>query len=255
MSFLPPARTEIHEELLFARIFTTDTKSKSIFNVLKDYFMEKAIPLSNIISVATDGAPAMFGRYRGFISHLKQNVSVVLAIHCVIHRQHLVAKNLNNKLPGGNVSTYVQHLNAFYADFETRLEDILTLVIPQWITNPYGDIEETDVILQEELIGISTNEELKVQFRKGYQQFSLQKDILLLIPYYGIVSEPHIWKVTESNYDSGILPKDWWKAYCENSFLSQISQKVLSLLASFAATERTLIAQFHTEQTKKSSHK
>ena len=39
--------------------------------------------------------------------------------------------------------------------------------IPQWI-NPYGDIEESNVMLQEELIGVSTNEELKVQFRKVY---------------------------------------------------------------------------------------
>jgi hypothetical protein len=30
-------------------------------------------------------------------------------------------------------------------------------------------------MLQEELIGISTNEELKVQFRKGYQQFWLSE--------------------------------------------------------------------------------
>jgi len=29
------------------------------------------ILLTNIISAATDEAPAMFGRYRGFISHLK----------------------------------------------------------------------------------------------------------------------------------------------------------------------------------------
>ncbi|CAH1959448.1 unnamed protein product [Acanthoscelides obtectus] len=89
---------EIYEELLFARTLITDTKGESIFHVLKDYFFEKAIPLSNIISVATDGAPAMVGRYRGFISYLKQNVSGVLAIHCVIHRQHLVAKNLSVRL-------------------------------------------------------------------------------------------------------------------------------------------------------------
>ncbi|CAH2010239.1 unnamed protein product [Acanthoscelides obtectus] len=79
---------EIYEELLFARTLITDTKGESIFHVLKDYFNEKAIPLSNIISVTTDGAPAIVGRYRGFISYLKQNVSGVLAIHCVIHRQH-----------------------------------------------------------------------------------------------------------------------------------------------------------------------
>lgn len=89
---------EIHEELLFARTLTTDTKGESIFNVLKDYFIEKAIPLTNIISVATYRAPAMFGRYRGFLSHLKQYVPGLFAIHCVIHRQHLVAKNASDRL-------------------------------------------------------------------------------------------------------------------------------------------------------------
>ncbi|XP_056647403.1 SCAN domain-containing protein 3-like [Diorhabda sublineata] len=305
----------IHEELLFARTLATDTKGESIFHVLRDYFIEKEIPLSNIISVATDGAPAMVGRYRGFISFLKESVPGVLAVHCVIHRQHLVAKNLNERLHESlqfvidavnrirsnalntrlfaqlcedndenfhqlllhtnvrwlskglclvrffalfetvlefldgryenlkesllkrktdiayltdlfakfntmnlqlqgdslnliktksvisaflvrikmmkqnigrsefsqfpnlsqvncqedDVPVYVHHLNALYSDFETRFEDILTLVIPQWIINPYGDIEEADISLQEELIGISTNEELKVEFRKGYQ--------------------------------------------------------------------------------------
>ncbi|CAH1998194.1 unnamed protein product [Acanthoscelides obtectus] len=52
---------EIYEELLFARTLITDTKAESIFHDLKDYFIEKAIPLSNIISVAID---AMAGQYR-----------------------------------------------------------------------------------------------------------------------------------------------------------------------------------------------
>ncbi|CAH1957310.1 unnamed protein product [Acanthoscelides obtectus] len=51
------------------------------------------------------------------------------------------------------------------------------MVIPPWIINPYGDIEETNVIIQEELTELSTNEELKVQFKNGYQQFWLQNNI------------------------------------------------------------------------------
>ncbi|GFV56605.1 SCAN domain-containing protein 3 [Trichonephila clavipes] len=78
--------------------------------------------------------------------------------------------------------TYIQPLNALCSDFEIRFKDILTMVIPQWLINRYGDIEEMDVVLQEKLIGISTNEELKVQFEKGYQKFWLQKDIPLTYP-------------------------------------------------------------------------
>ncbi|CAH1998217.1 unnamed protein product [Acanthoscelides obtectus] len=66
-----------------------------------------------------------------------------------------------------DVSTYVQHLNALYSDFESRFEDILTMVIPPWIINPYGDIEETNVIIQEELTELSTNEELKSENDKA----------------------------------------------------------------------------------------
>ncbi|KAJ8877814.1 hypothetical protein PR048_022272 [Dryococelus australis] len=54
--------------------------------------------------------------------------------------------------------------------------------ISQWFINPYGGNEETDIILQEELIGISTNEELKGQFRKRYQQFWLQRVIPVTYP-------------------------------------------------------------------------
>lgn len=89
---------EIHEELLFARTLETDTKGESIFNVLSNFFTEKSIPFTNIISVATDGAPAMVGRYRGFISHLKRIIPGLTAIHCVIRRQHLVAKHLSDRL-------------------------------------------------------------------------------------------------------------------------------------------------------------
>ncbi|CAH1965963.1 unnamed protein product [Acanthoscelides obtectus] len=336
---------EIYEELLFARTLITDTKGESIFHVLNDYFIEKAIPLSNIISLATDGAPAIVGRYRGFISYLKQNVSGVLAIHCIIHRQHLVAKNLsvrlheslhlvidavnrirsnalntrlfaqlceendehfhqlllhtevcwlskglcltrffalfetilefldtkdkilkenlmkrktdiayltvlftkfnmvNLQLQGDSlnliktksilspflarvklmkqnigrgefsqfpnlsqascqeddVSTYVQHLNALYSDFESRFEDILTMVIPPWIINPYGDIEETIVIIQEELTELSTNEELKVQFKNGYQQFWLQNNIPVTYPVLWIITRKFLISFPSSN--------------------------------------------------------
>ncbi|XP_055924696.1 zinc finger BED domain-containing protein 5-like [Argiope bruennichi] len=77
---------EIHEELLFAKTLKSDTKGESIFNVLSDFFTEKSIPFTNIISVAADAAPAMFGRYRGFISHLKRIILGLIEMHAFIHQ-------------------------------------------------------------------------------------------------------------------------------------------------------------------------
>jgi zinc finger BED domain-containing protein 5/7/8/9 len=50
------------------------------------------------MSIAMDGASAMTGRHKDFIAYLKNKVPGVLAVHCVIHRQHLVAKNLSERL-------------------------------------------------------------------------------------------------------------------------------------------------------------
>lgn len=88
----------LQEEMLFAINLTTDTTGLSIFTTVKSYLTKNNIPLHNIVACATDGAPAMVGRYRGFVAFLKAEVPNVLCIHCVVHRQHLVAKNLGESL-------------------------------------------------------------------------------------------------------------------------------------------------------------
>ena len=40
----------------------------------------------------------MVGRNCGFITYLKRKVLDIFTIHCVIHRQHLAAKHLRNRL-------------------------------------------------------------------------------------------------------------------------------------------------------------
>ncbi|KFD57043.1 hypothetical protein M514_01928 [Trichuris suis] len=89
---------QLVEEFLFARELVTDSRGKSIFRVVKEFFKEKRIPLTNIISVATDGAPLMVGCQRGFISYMKKVVPDVLPIHCVLHRQHLLPRWLSERL-------------------------------------------------------------------------------------------------------------------------------------------------------------
>ncbi|XP_063312646.1 zinc finger BED domain-containing protein 5-like [Pelobates fuscus] len=88
----------LQEEMLFTVNLITDTKGLSIFNAVKSYFAKNNIPLNNIVACATDGAPSMVGRYRGFVAYLKEEVPNVLCIHCVVHRQHIVGKHLSTSL-------------------------------------------------------------------------------------------------------------------------------------------------------------
>lgn len=319
---------KICEELLFARNLETDTKGETIFNTLEKFCDEKEIPLKNIISVATDGAPAMTGCHKGFIAYLKNKIPGVLGVHCVIHRQHLVARNLSEKLfqslqyvikavnkirnsslndrlfhqlcvtndedfnrllfhtevrwlsrgncltrfynlfdcviefletkdselhdklitskndiaymtdlyklfndmnlqlqgdklnliktknvvaafaaklllhkknlgrrefhnfPNLSVScsndelfAYCQHLENLHIDFTERYQDILNLEIPDWVLDPFSNVNTAmSPQLEEELIELTTNEEIKIKFKNGYQEFWLQKPIPQLYP-------------------------------------------------------------------------
>ena len=63
---------KVMEELLFCKCLQTDATGQTIFQTLLAYLQEKSIPLTNIVACATDGAPAMAGRYRGFASLFRQ---------------------------------------------------------------------------------------------------------------------------------------------------------------------------------------
>nr|XP_042913819.1 protein ZBED8-like [Parasteatoda tepidariorum] len=82
----------------FTKTLITDTKGSSIFKLVKSYYEEKEILLTNVKACATDGSPAMSGRHTGLLAHLKKEVPEVITIHCVIHRQHLAAKKLSGAL-------------------------------------------------------------------------------------------------------------------------------------------------------------
>ena len=75
-----------------------DTRKETVFQEVKTYFETNAIPLTNVIASATDGAPSMMGRYRGFNAFLKSENPNVIICHCLIHLQRLVAKNISGRL-------------------------------------------------------------------------------------------------------------------------------------------------------------
>ena len=66
--------------------------------MVDQFFKPKKIRLQNLIGCATDGGPALTGRHKGFFVFLKKAIPNILTMHCVIHRQHLVAKNLSDRL-------------------------------------------------------------------------------------------------------------------------------------------------------------
>uniref|UniRef100_G3PJM4 Uncharacterized protein n=1 Tax=Gasterosteus aculeatus TaxID=69293 RepID=G3PJM4_GASAC len=77
------------EELLALLPFKTTTRGVDVYNAVKEFFVQKKVPLEKLVAVATDGAPAMIGRHAGFIAHCKGDPDFPkrLHYHCIIHQQ------------------------------------------------------------------------------------------------------------------------------------------------------------------------
>ena len=84
--------------MLFAKLLETVTTGLSIFEAIKPWFDGNQIPFGNLVSCATDGAPFMLGKQNGFITHMKELCPSILAVHCIVHRHHLVAKKIGSDL-------------------------------------------------------------------------------------------------------------------------------------------------------------
>ena len=89
---------KFQEEMLFCQSLETTTRGVDIYDKVSNYFDDNEIPKTNIVSCAANGAPAMMGKNTGCLKLLKDENPNMLVVHCVIHREHLVAKNLAPKL-------------------------------------------------------------------------------------------------------------------------------------------------------------
>ncbi|XP_038630630.1 SCAN domain-containing protein 3-like, partial [Scyliorhinus canicula] len=86
---------EFAEEMLFCKLLETTTTATDIYNKLKHYLDVNNIPMENITSCAADGAPVMMGKKNGCLKLMKDENPEMLLVHCVIHRENLVSKNIS----------------------------------------------------------------------------------------------------------------------------------------------------------------
>ena len=64
----------------------------------------------NCISICTDGAAAMVGRYKGFVSRIREKQRDIIVTHCFLHRETLVVKTLPADL-ASTLNTVVSIVN------------------------------------------------------------------------------------------------------------------------------------------------
>ena len=82
------------EELLTLLLLKATMRGVDIYTAVKNFFVEKKVPLNKLASITTDGAPAMTGRHAGFIAQCRNDPGfpTFLHYHCITYQQAICGK-------------------------------------------------------------------------------------------------------------------------------------------------------------------
>ncbi|XP_066946068.1 zinc finger BED domain-containing protein 5-like [Macrobrachium rosenbergii] len=99
-----------------------------------------------------------------------------IARHALYQFPSLSELDKEKGIPDDDLQVYCTHLDELHRDMSERFEDILLLEIPDWVINPFLNVDgEETGLAEEELISIQNDIELRPKFKKSYQDFVTKK--------------------------------------------------------------------------------
>ncbi|XP_061765907.1 general transcription factor II-I repeat domain-containing protein 2-like [Nerophis ophidion] len=152
---------EFIEDVLGLANLSGQTRREDIYKAISEMLNEKGIDLKKVVSIATDGAPAMLGREKGLVPRLREHHPGLLSYHCIIHQSVLCASlgevyseimttmmKLINFL---RASSALQHhlLRTFLTEVDAAFDDLLVHNNVRWLSK--GRVLERFWAIREEL--------------------------------------------------------------------------------------------------------
>ncbi|CAB4059853.1 unnamed protein product [Lepeophtheirus salmonis] len=148
------------KEMLFCKSLDTTTSAADIYGKLANYLHVNNIPIENIIFCTEDGTPVMMGKKKGCLKLLKDGNTKMILVHCLIHRENLVAKNVTPPLNEILISV-IKCINAIKANAKCEL-----------LFKKFCENENADFLLHTGVKGLSKGNCLK-RFMVLYDIFSV----------------------------------------------------------------------------------
>lgn len=77
----------------------TSTTAESLYQHIKDYFMEIGLDLKQCLALGTDGASNLCGCHHSVYTLMKKDIPELLLVKCICHSLHLVCSHASDELP------------------------------------------------------------------------------------------------------------------------------------------------------------
>lgn len=144
--FFNKDKEEFCEDLLGVTPLQTSTRGEVIYLAIKEMLKKRAIELKQVVSITTDGAPAMVGRERGAVARMKDDNPQLISYHCIIHQSVLCstlsdeyAEVMNTMMRMINflrASSSHQHrmLREFLREVDANADDLLLHNNVRWLS-------------------------------------------------------------------------------------------------------------------------
>ena len=131
-----------------------------------------AYSFTNLVTICTDGAPAMCGKHTGAVSLIQEVIERrIIILHCLIHQQALCGKILKFDHVMSVVVSVVNYLRAralkhkifraFLEEVDAECKDLVYHTEVRWLSG--GRVLQRSVALKEEVLQFLKNESKKFE--------------------------------------------------------------------------------------------
>ncbi|KAK0154982.1 SCAN domain-containing protein 3 [Merluccius polli] len=144
--FFNQEKKKFCEDVLGVTPLKTSTRGEDIYLAIREMLTKRGIEPKQVVSITTDGAPAMIGREKGAVARMKEDNPELISYHCIIHQSVLCstlsdehAEVMNTMIKMINflrASSSYQHrmLREFLREVDANADDLLLHNNVRWLS-------------------------------------------------------------------------------------------------------------------------